>query len=203
MRDTRRPRTRGSWAARLVGLGFVVLLAGAGVVAYLFVGTRTRQTAAVLPTRVLSTQAVGLVMAGPPTAAGSSPAPQMLIASGPDLTFVADGPAGAAWTSDQMAGGTYIFIYLQNGLCLAPKSSSPGAAAVVLKRCNLQASQRWIREHRTAAASGIDYWQLRNAYDGRCLAAVTVTAIGGSVARLQPCAAPPGREQLIAFMTSP
>src|SRR6266581_144891 len=119
MRDTRRPRTRGSWAARLVGLGFVVLLAGAGVAAYLFVGTRTRQTAAVLPTRVLSTQAVGLVMAGPPTAAGSSPAPQMLIASGPDLTFVADGPAsaGSGSTGPRPPAG------LTTGSCATPTTA--------------------------------------------------------------------------------
>src|SRR6185437_13058705 len=103
MRDTRRPRTRGSWAARMIGISFVVLVAGAGVAAYLVFGTRAIKTADVLPTRVLSTQAVGLVVSAP-AASGSGA-----------------GPPAAAWTSDQMAGGTYILIYLQNGLCLAPK----------------------------------------------------------------------------------
>ncbi len=187
-----------------MGIAFVVLVAGAGVAAYLVFGTRARKAADVLPTRVLSTQAVGLVVTGPPGAAGASAAPQMLIAPSSDLGFAGGGAAGAAWTSDQMAGGTFIFIYLQNGLCLAPKpaasSSSPAPArAVVLRRCSLQASQRWVRQNRTPGAGGLDYWQLRNLADGRCLTA----GPGGSGARLAACAASPGRQQLIAFVTTP
>jgi hypothetical protein len=190
----------------MTGISFVVLVAGAGLAAYLIFGTGARKAADVLPTRVLSTQAVDLVVAGPPGAAGASPAPQMLLASSPNLSFAGGSSADAAWTSDQMAGGTYIFIYLQNGLCLAPKpapSSSSGtpppARAVVLQRCNLQASQRWVRQNRKPGAGGLDYWELRNLADDRCLTAGPT----GSAARLATCAVTPGRQQLIAFVTTP
>jgi hypothetical protein len=189
----------------MVGISFVVLVAGAAVAAYLVFGTRAKKTADVLPTRVLSTQAVGLVV-NAPAAAGGGPGHRVLIASSSNLGFTAGGPPEAAWTSDQMAGGTYILIYLQNGLCLAPKpvtstSVTPvPARAVVLRRCSTtQASQRWVRQNRTAGAGGLDYWQLRNLGNGRCLTAGS----GGSSAQLAPCAATPGPQQLVAFVTMP
>jgi hypothetical protein len=70
---------------------------------------------------------------------------------------------------------------------------------VVLRRCNLLAGQRWVRQHRTPGAGGLDYWQLRNLADGRCLA----VGAGGTSAQLVPCAAAPGPQQLIAFVTTP
>ena len=189
----------------MIGISFVVLVAGAGVAAYLVFGTRANKAADVLPTRVLSTQAVGLVVNAPATS-GGGPGQRVLIASSSALGFTAGGPPDAAWTSDQMAGGTYILIYLQNGLCLAPKPvtstsvTPPPARAVMLRRCSTtQASQRWVRQNRTAGAGGLDYWQLRDLGNGRCLTAGT----GGSSAQLAPCAATPGPRQLVAFVTTP
>lgn len=189
----------------MIGISFVVLVAGAGVAAYLVFGTRANKTADVLPTRVLSTQAVGLVVSAPAASGGSS-GQRLLIASSSALGFTAGGPPDAAWTSDQMAGGTYILIYLQNGLCLAPKpvistTVTPVPARVVmLRRCSTtQASQRWVRQNRTSGAGGLDYWQLRNLGNGRCLTAGS----GTSSARLAPCAANPGPQQLVAFVTTP
>jgi hypothetical protein len=188
----------------MIGISFVVLVAGAGVAAYLVFGTRANKSADVLPTRVLSTQAVGLVVSAPAVSGG--PGQRVLIASSSALGFTAGGPPAAAWTSDQMAGGTYILIYLQNGLCLAPKPvisttvTPVPARAVMLRRCSTtQASQRWVRQNRTAGAGGLDYWQLRNLGNGRCLTA----ASGVSTARLAPCAAAPGPQQLVAFVTTP
>jgi len=195
-----RSRSRGSGAARLTGAGLAVLLAGAGLAAYLIVGNRASQDASVLPARVLGTQAVGLVNPGPPQSAGTSPAPAMFLASRSDLSFTAAGPAGTDWTADQMAGGTYIFIYLPDGLCLASARSS----AVALARCNLEASQRWVRQH-LVSAGGLDYWQLRNLSSGRCLTAAdgnAAAASAQSAARLDRCQASPGWTQLVAFMTA-
>jgi Ricin-type beta-trefoil lectin domain-like len=194
-----RSRVRGSWAARLIGLGLAIVLAAAGVAVYLAFGNKTSQKAA-LPTRVLGTQAVGLVNPGPPPQAGASAAPQAFLASRPDLSFVAAGPAGADWTADQMAGGTYIFIYLPNGLCLA----SSRASHVTLGRCNLGAGQRWVRQ-RQVSRDGVDYWQLRNLSSGRCLTAAGADGTvppGQGTARLEPCQASPGWIQLVAFMTA-
>jgi Ricin-type beta-trefoil lectin domain-like len=195
-----RSRARGSSAARLTGAGLAILLAGAGLAAYLIVGNHPSNTPA-LPTRVLGTQAVGLVSPGPPTRAGASPAPQAFLASRSDLSFTAAaGQAGADWTADQMAGGTYIFIYLPSGRCLASARES----AVTLARCNLEASQRWIRQH-LVSAGGLDYWELRNLSTGRCLTAVGGNAAGApaqSAVRLDHCQASPDWTQLVAFMTA-
>jgi hypothetical protein len=194
-----RSRARGSWAARLTGIGLAILLAGAGLAVYLVVGNHAPRAPG-LPTRVLGTQAVTLVNPGPPPAAGASASPETFLVSRSDLGFTAAGQAGADWTADQMAGGTYIFIYLPDGTCLTAARPS----AMTLARCNLGASQRWVRQH-LVSSGGLDYWQLRSLSRGRCL-----TAAGGSAAatpapsaaRLDRCLASPGWSQLVAFMTA-
>ena len=182
-----------------MGTGFVLLLAVAGVAAYLIVGgTHDRKEAAVLPTRVIGTQAVDIVNTG---AAGANPDPETLLASHSDVVFMADGPTGAQWTSDEMAGGTYIFIYLPDGLCLAARAS-PLVPSLALEQCNLQASQRWLRQLPNVGPDGLDYWQLRNLADGRCLAAGNALGNRRFAAALQRCEASPGWRQQVAFPTA-
>ncbi len=176
-----------------------MLLAVAGVAAYLIVGgTHDRKDALVLPTRVVSTQAVSIVNTGPQ--GGASPAPETLLAQS-DLVFTVNGPAGSQWTSDQMAGGTYIFIYLPNGQCLASQAT-PHAPAMTLARCNLQASQRWLRQHPNVGVNGLVYWQLRNLADGRCLTTGKAVRGGESLAQLEPCEGSPGWRQRVALLTA-
>jgi Ricin-type beta-trefoil lectin domain-like len=194
-----RSRTRGSWAARLTGIGLAILLAGVALAVYLVVGNRAHHSPG-LPTRVLGTEAVNLVNPGPPPAGGASASPETFLASRTDLSFTAGGQAEADWTADQMAGGTYIFIYLPDGSCLTAARSS----AVTLARCNLGASQRWVRQH-LVSSGGLDYWQLRSLSRGRCLTAAAGNAAGTpaqSAARLDPCLAPPDWSQLVAFVTA-
>lgn len=197
-----RSRVRGSWAARLTGTGFAILLAVAGVATYLVVGgSHASKDATALPTGVLGTQAIGLVNTGPATSGGASPNPQTLLASRSRLSFVTSGQSGANWTADQMVGGTYIFIYLPTGQCLGPAQGS----LVGLSKCNLTASQRWVRRDGQADSTGLEYWQLRNLGNGLCL---TSAAASGSAkasdaaARLQRCQSQPGWRQLIAFLTA-
>jgi hypothetical protein len=201
-RRNARSRVRGSWAARLTGTAFAVLLAGAGVAAYLVLGgAHADNSASVLPTRVLGTQAIGLADSAPAASAGSSPATETLLMTRSGLGFQESGQATADWTADQMAGGTYIFIYLPNGLCLG----SSRANGVSLQRCNLLAGQRWIRDHPVLGASGLDYWQLRNLDTSRCLTAESVagaTGPTGSAPRLERCQASPHSSQLIAFLVN-
>ena len=73
---------------------------------------------------------------------------------------------------------------------------------MALQRCNLQASQRWLRRHPNVGANGLDYWQLRNLGDGRCLASGRAVRAGQSVALLQPCEASPDWRQQVAFLTA-
>jgi hypothetical protein len=177
-----------------------MLLAVAGVAAYLIVGgTHDTRDATVLPTRVVSTQAVSIANTGPQ--GGVSPAPETLLASHADLVFTVNGPGGSQWASDQMAGGTYILIYLPNGLCLASRAS-PHAPAVALERCNLQASQRWLRQYPNVRVNGLDYWQLRNQADGRCLTTGKAVRADESAAQLEPCQASPDWRQQVAFLTT-
>ncbi len=183
-----RSRVRGSWAARLTGAAFAILLAAVGAAVYLVVGgAHADNSASELPTRVLATQAIGLA----DSAAGGSDG-DTLVTAPSGLAFSGSGSAGANWTADQMAGGTYIFIYLQDGLCVGPAR----ATSVSLQRCSLEADQRWVRQHPVTSSNGLEYWQLRNLGDGRCLTAV------GAAARLEPCRASPGASQLIAFLTT-
>jgi hypothetical protein len=187
-----RSRVRGSWAARLTGAAFAILLAAVGAAVYLVVGgAHTDNDSSELPTRVLATQAIGLAYSPSPTTTSGT------LATAPGgLAFTGSQSTGANWTADQMAGGTYIFIYLQNGQCLGPSR----AGSVSLQRCSLQADQRWVRQHSLLSSNGLEYWQLRNLASGRCL---TAAGAGGSAAaRLKPCLASPGPSQLIAFLTS-
>ena len=200
MRGKRTSRTRGSRAPRLVGAGLAVLLAGAGVAAYLVVA-RSHAGAAALPTRVLTTQAIRLVSQQPPAA--RSAVQETLLPARSGLAFAQVTQPGADWTADEMAGGTYVFIYLPNGLCLgSPMSVIP--SALTLARCNLQASQRWERVHPVVGGTGLDYWQLRNLADRRCLTAGAAPGASAArfPARLERCQASPGWSQLIAFLVA-
>jgi hypothetical protein len=122
-RSTGARRARGSWLPRLVGIAIVVLLAGGGVLAYLLAAKPPAPVhVARLPTRVLSVQTVGLVVPGPPAAGGNN-ALEMLLDSRAGLAFAPVPPSSLVtgdpeWTADQMAGGTYIFIYIPSGQCL-------------------------------------------------------------------------------------
>jgi hypothetical protein len=183
-----------------VGTGFALLLAVAGAAAYLIVGgTHDTKDASVLPARVVGTQAVGIVSGGAPAQANKGP--EALLASRADLVFTANGPGGVQWTADQMAGGTYIFIYLPDGLCLATMQALH-TAAVTLQRCDLQANQRWLRQLPSVGANGLIYWQLRDLGDGRCLASGQTIGKGESAAQLERCQASPGLRQQIAFPTA-
>jgi hypothetical protein len=197
-----RSRVRGSWAARLAGTGFAILLAVIGVAAYLIVGGNPAdKDAAVLPTRVVGTQAIGLVNSGPAPQGNASQVPQALLLTRSGLGFVPTGQAGANWTADQMVGGTYIFIYLPTGQCLGTSQAS----SVGLAKCNLSASQRWVQRDGQTGGSGLEYWQLRNLSDGWCLTSVAARGsaeTAASAARLERCQANPGWRQLIAFLTA-
>jgi hypothetical protein len=186
-----RSRVRGSWAARLTGVGFAILIAAVGAAVYLVVGgEHADNSASELPTRVLATQAIGLAV----SPAGSSGI-GALVSARSGLGFSGSANTGANWTADQMAGGTYIFIYLQDGLCLGPARK----ASVSLLRCSLGANQRWVRQRSVLGGNGLEYWQLRNLDDGLCL---TAAGTGGVAARLEPCRASPGASQHIAFLTT-
>jgi Ricin-type beta-trefoil lectin domain-like len=211
-------RARGSTAPRIAGAGVVLMLAGIGVVASLVAG-RTHVTPhhIALPGKVQAVQEVGLLNAGPPAPAGGTAAPAQTLMKLPSgLAFAPPRQAGPQWTADQMAGGTFIFIYIQDGMCLSSAADRPAAdsraadsraadsragrrrIAVVLRRCNLGAAQRWQRQD--ADARG--YWRLRNAADRRCLTLASASPAGGQgafSADLSPCGIQQDWRQRVTF----
>lgn len=197
---------------RIAGTGVVLLLAGTGVVASLV--PRSPHVAArhvVLPSRVQGVHEIGLVNAGPPEPAGQAAAPaRTLLKSRSGLAFAAVRQVAPEWTADQMAGGTYIFIYISDGSCLSSAArrgrASGGQASgtrasgtrAVTTRCDLGYAQRWRR--RQGNTQG--YWQLRNLGDGRCLTlggASPAAGLGSFSAELAPCGAQGDWRQQITF----
>jgi hypothetical protein len=205
-RRARARRARGSRAPRIAGTGVVLLLAGTGVVASLATGSQhVTARRVVLPTRVLSARDVGLANAGPSGPAAQAVAPyRTLLKSRSGLAFAEVRQVAPEWTADQMAGGTYIFIYIADGTCLsslARRGRSRGRAAAgqaVTMRCHLGYAQRWRR--RQGGTQG--YWQLRNLADGRCLAlggADPAAGTGSFSAQLAPCGAQRDWRQQFTF----
>jgi hypothetical protein len=210
-RRTASSRARGSWLPRLTGLGLVVLLAAAAVTAYLIAfHPAATHHAAPLPTRVVSYQTVGLVVAD--SAPGSSPG-QLLQLVGPQLL----GPHGTLvfsllgqtqqaqgspqWTADLMAGDSYIFIYLPTGQCLSA-AGTVSRPKLALQHCNLDAGQRWRRLPRVVLSQAHDFYQYENLGDRACL-----TQQGGQPgpmfgATLAACSPSEPASQFIAFWWS-
>jgi hypothetical protein len=192
---------------RLTGISVVVLLAAGGVTAYLL-ASRPPVTAhkAPLPTKVLALQTVGLVVSGPSATSSGTAVPQMLLDSPAGLAF---GPVPQSilvtgnpeWTADQMAGGTYIFIYIPSGRCLGSAASRP-APELALQRCNLGPGQRWRPEHPAIAVAGRSYQKFSNLSTGTCMSAGTARPAAGpadDAAELAPCSAVPPWRQLVSF----
>jgi hypothetical protein len=193
---SRSGRTRGSWTPRLAGIVAAVLIACAGAVAYSIISPadasrRTNRP----PTRVVSVQTVGIVTEGTDRRGA-----RMLTNSVTGLRWApmpsASRPQGnPQWTADSMAGGTYVFIYVPTGQCLAsvPRRNR---AELALRHCDADGRQRWRRITGVTQPDGHLYGQFRSLGSGRCL-----DAAGGqpNAAVLAPCGHPAPRQQMISF----
>jgi hypothetical protein len=199
-------RARGSWLPRLAGLGVVVVLAIAGVTAYLvaFHPAATHH-AAPLPSRVVSYQTVGLVVANTQPGSGNDQLLELTSQrSALEFAPVAQTQqtqGSPQWTADLMAGTTYIFIYLPTGQCL----SAVGTASqpkLTLRHCNLGAAQRWRRTRAPVLTEAHDFYQYANVKDAGCLTQSGVLPGPIFGASLKPCSAPQSASQLVAFWWS-
>src|ERR1019366_4429369 len=129
-----RARARGSWAVRLAGMGFAVLIAGSGAAVYVLAGHRhVTGHGSGLPARVASEQAVGLASPGPAGQAASAAAPELLAGTPHGLEFTpvkpTDLPAGyPEWTADQMGGATSSLTSSPGARCLPPRARRPRCA---------------------------------------------------------------------------
>jgi hypothetical protein len=201
-RHTARPRTRGSWLPRLAGLAVIVVLAAGGVAAYVagFHPAASKRPAP-LPTRVASTQTVGLI-AEPPSAGGSASLEQLLSPQ----QRPAFSPVGISqqqqgqpeWIADVMTGGGYIFIYLPTSQCLA--SGGPRARPrLTAERCDLSPAQRWRRLGAGVLVDGHDFYQFADMSSGKCITQGSGSAAQGLPAGLAACDPARPASQLLAF----
>jgi len=186
----------------------VVLLAGAGVVAYLTsVHPASARTTPPLPAKPESHQAVGLVAQDSAPGAASGELLQLLGHRGTavfsPLSPVQESQGVPQWTADLMAGGSYIFIYLPTGDCL----SAIGAAtrpSLALSHCDLAATQRWRRTAAAVTIQGHDFYQYANLADSACVTQPSAAPGAGQAAgaTLAACSAAQPASQLIAFWWS-
>lgn len=198
-RRTVRPRTRGSLVPILTGLGAIVVLAGAGTAAYLVAFQPTKPVHPIsLPQKVLGFQTVGLIGKVSPSASASglvqllSPRATPAFSPVPQSEAVSGTPE---WTADQMAGGTYIFIYLPTGQCLSSRGT-----ALALRHCDLTSvDQRWQRLGTAVLSSGHDFYEFENFGSSKCISQVTATADHGG---LEPCDPAKPTSELLAFWWS-
>lgn len=204
-RRTVRPRARGSWVPILTGLGAIVVLAGAGTAAYLVAFHPAKPTHPVsLPQKVLGFQTVGLIGQVPPSASASGLVQLLSPQAAPAFSPVKPSEAVSGtpeWTADQMAGGTYIFIYLPTGQCLASKG--PGSRPVLaVQHCDLSsADQRWQRRGSAVLSTGHDFYEFQNFGSGKC---ISHPADAGHpvAAGLVPCNPAKPDSELLAFWWS-
>jgi hypothetical protein len=202
-RRTVRPRTRGSLVPILTGLGAIVVLAGAGTAAYLVAFHPAKPVHPIsLPQKVLGVQTVGLIGEVPPSASASGLVQLLSPQAAPAFSPVPQSEAVSGtpeWTADQMAGGTYIFIYLPTGQCLASEGPA-GRPGLALRHCDLtSADQRWERLGTAILSSGHDFYEFENFGSRSCISQVTATA---GHAGLGPCNPARPTSELLAFWWS-
>jgi hypothetical protein len=197
-------RSRRSWLPVLAGIGVIVVLAGVGAAVYVVkFHPATPQHPPPLPTRVASYQTVGLV--AEPAQPGSTPGllVQLLSPQGTPM-FTQVGAAQQLtgqpqWTADLMAGGTYIFIYLPTGQCLA-SAGADSRARLVLRHCVLSTRQQRWRRLSTPVLQGVhQFYQFASAANGECITQLSASGTGPGGAGLASCDPSRPASELLAF----
>jgi hypothetical protein len=193
---------RAGGAARITGIVAVVAVAAAGAVSYLLTEhSAAKARTAQLPDKVINVQSVGLVTL---TAGPHGAVPTQLEQTSSGLRFATVPAADLAvghpmWTADEMAGGTYTFIYIPDGRCLGVAGRG-SHATIGLQHCDLGAAQRWQRVGTQTTVSRHVYGAYRSMVSELCLSQPDGSP-AGRVA-LGGCRALPPGQELISFWWS-
>jgi hypothetical protein len=189
----------------LAGLGTIVVVAGAGAAAYLLAFHPATPQRSTLPQRVLGYQTVGLIGEPAHSAGGTNLVQLLSPQAGPTFSPVQPSEAVSGmpeWTADQMAGGTYIFIYLPTGQCLT-SAGTTGRPILAVQHCELTSThQRWRRLGTAQPRTGHEFYEFGNIGSGNCLTQMPATGGQPAGAGLAPCNAAEPVNQLIAFWWS-
>src|ERR1039458_9037437 len=188
MAGIRGPGRRGKDRSRATAAGLIsatvvlAVLVAVGVVAFL----HSRSADAAQPgqlglsNKITSQQSVGLANLGRTGQAAHS---------------------GQQWQAEEMGGGGSVLLFSPDGRCLTAVGGG-AQATVQLMPCDTGLDQRWYHPFQGTDAEGRDYWPLRSASDGRCLALGTASSGGSVVAELQKCTAGKTWPQLIMFWSA-
>jgi Ricin-type beta-trefoil lectin domain-like len=159
-----------------------------------------------LSTKITSQQAVGLANLGATGQADSGKSATLLSASMGGVLFTPSSggenvQTSQEWQADEMGGGQFVLLYTSDGKCLTAVGSG-GQATTELASCDSGLDQRWYHPFEGTDGIGRDYWQLRSASNGRCLAIGTAGAGGEAVAEMQRCSAAKPWPQLVMFWSA-
>ncbi len=190
----------------MTGLGAIVVLAGAGTAAYLVAFHPAKPVHPVsLPEKVLGVQTVGLIGEVPPSTSASGMVQLLSPQVSPTFSPVPQSEAvngTPEWTADQMAGGTYIFIYLPTGQCLASRGPADHPS-LALQHCDVNSpDQRWQRLGSAVLTSGHDFYEFENSGSSKCISQIAATVSPAGGAGLAPCSPAKPVSELLAFWWS-
>jgi hypothetical protein len=199
-------RSRATAAGLISATVVLAVLAGVGVIVFLHSsGGNTAQGAQVgLSNKITGQQTVGLANLGRTGHAGSSGSSSTLLSGGAGGLVFTPSSGGESvqssqqWQADAMGSGGLVLLFSGTGQCLTAVGSGARATAQ-LSRCDTGLHQRWYHPFQQTDSQGRDYWQLRSASDGRCLALSNASSGGSVVAELQRCSTAKPWTQLIMF----
>ncbi|MBO0825350.1 MAG: hypothetical protein J2P27_16095 [Actinobacteria bacterium] len=194
-------RARGSRLPRLTGILVVLALAAGGAVYLVSKHQSGQHTPAPLPTKVVSEQQVGLVAQA--TGPGSNGQLLQLTGpvGGPEFSPVpaAEVQSGTGqWTANLMADDTYIFVFVPTGNCLTAVGTTV-QPELTLRRCSLQANQRWQRTGPAVVTQGHQFFQYASLSSHSCLTETGVLPGPVFGAGVSACLSSAATSQLIAF----
>ena len=202
-------RTRATAAALISAVAVLAVLAAVGVLAVTHLGSHnvSQGRRDSLSTKITSQQSVGLANLGATGQAGTGKSATLLSAGAGGVIFTPSSGAenvqsSQQWQADQMGGGgQLVLLFTPDGKCLTAVGGG-SQATTELAACDSGLDQRWYHPFERTDGLGRDYWQLRSASNGRCLAIGSAGSGGESVAEMQRCSAAKAWPQLIMFWSA-
>ncbi len=169
-------------------MAVLAVLAAVGALAILHLGSNNvaqgRHDS--LPAKITSQQAVGLANLGATGQAGSGQSTLLSAGAGGVLFTPSSGgenvQSSQQWQADEMGAGQFVLLFTPDGKCLTAVGSG-SQATTELAACDSGLDQRWYHPFEGTDGTGRDYWQLRSASNGRCLAIGSAWLSRGSGSR--------------------
>jgi hypothetical protein len=202
-------RSRATAAVLISAVAVLAVLAAVGALAITHLGSSNvaQGRRDPLSTKITSQQTVGLANLGQTGEAGSAKSSAtLLFASAGGLIFTPSTggenvQSSQQWQADEMGGGQFVLLFSTDGECLTAVGGG-SQATTELDRCDSGLDQRWYHPFEGTDGMGRDYWQLRSASNGRCLAVGSAGSGGDSFAEIQRCSASKPWPQLVMFWSA-